>query len=374
MTGHKKEVQPGLWRLRVSAGKDPVTGKYKYLHKTVKGGPRIADQELARLVATSKQQASANTSVTVERVLDEWMKAPVNRKLAPSTVQGYTNLIKSHIKPAVGSIRAEDLTARHLDELYEKMLDKGLSRSRIRHAHAVMRRALGQAVKWGWLDRNVATLASPPSVPKAKTKSPTPLEVKQILEATAVINEQVAACFALGALTGARRGEILGLRWSDCDLESHVLWFRRSVSYTSLSGVIVKDTKTHQERKVAVGDVTETVIRSQINLLRSMCANGFEIVSDPYLFFALPDGSRTFHPDTLSKIFRKVCDQLGLSYNLHELRHFTASQLVAAGVDIRTVSGRLGHADPSITLRIYSHVLEAQDRQASEHMEKILEH
>ncbi len=372
MTGHKKEVQPGVWRLRASAGKDPITGKYKYLHKTVKGGPRIADQELARLVTKSKQPGTS-TSITVERFLDEWMKAPATRNLAPGTIQGYANLISSHIKPAIGSIRIKVLTARHLDELYEEMLGKRLSRSRIRHAHAVMRRALGQAVKWGWLERNVAMLASPPSVPKAKTRSPSPQEVINILEATALINEQIAACFALGALTGARRGEILGLRWSDCDLESHVLWFRRSVSYTSLSGVVVKDTKTHQERKVAVGEAAETVIRSQMNLLRSMVSSGFEITFDPYLFFALPDGSKTFHPDTLSKVFRKVCDQLGLSYHLHELRHFTASQLVAAGVDIRTVSGRLGHADPSITLRIYSHVLEAQDRQASEYMEKILE-
>ena len=106
MKGHKKEVHPRLWRLRASAGKDPVTGKYKYLHKTVKGGPSIADQELARLVAKSKEP-SRNNSVTVERLLDEWMKAPATRHLAPSAVQGYTNLIKSHIKPAIGSISAK---------------------------------------------------------------------------------------------------------------------------------------------------------------------------------------------------------------------------------------------------------------------------
>ena len=120
-------------------------------------------------------------------------EAPATRNLAPGTIQGYANLISSHIKPAIGSIRIKVLTARHLDELYEEMLGKRLSRSRIRHAHAVMRRALGQAVKWGWLERNVAMLASPPSVPKAKTRSPSPQEVRDILEATALINKQIAA-------------------------------------------------------------------------------------------------------------------------------------------------------------------------------------
>ena len=134
MTGHKKEVQPGVWRLGASAGKDPITGKYKYLYKTVKGGPRIADQELARLVTKSKQPGTS-TSITVERFLDEWMKAPATRNLAPGTIQGNANLISSHIKPAIGSIKIKVLTARLLDELHEEMLGKRLSRSRIRHVH-----------------------------------------------------------------------------------------------------------------------------------------------------------------------------------------------------------------------------------------------
>ncbi len=87
-----------------SAWKDPITGKYKYLYKTVKGGPHIADQELARLVTKSKQLGTS-TSITVERFLDEWTKAPATRNLAPGTIQGNANLISSYIKPAIGSIK-----------------------------------------------------------------------------------------------------------------------------------------------------------------------------------------------------------------------------------------------------------------------------
>lgn len=253
------------------------------------------------------------------------MKAAEDQGLAVTTLQGYSNIIKSHILPAIGSIRAEDLTARHLDSLYRTMNDKGLSKSRIRHAHAVMRRSLGQAVKWERLERNVAMLASPPSVPRTKALTPSPKDVKAIMEATAAINVQITACFALGALTGARRGEILGLRWSDCDFVSHTFLISRSIAYTPMSGAIVKDTKTHQERRVAMDSSIEAMIQSDIDVLRSMVEHGFKVVDDPYLLFAEPDGSKTFHLDTLSKVFRKVCDQLSLPYHLHHLRHFTGS-------------------------------------------------
>jgi len=187
-----------------------------------------------------------------------------------------------------------------------------------------------------------------------------------ILAEAVKINPQIAAAFALGALTGARRGEVLALRWSDFDQERLLLKIRRSIAYTPTTGMIIKDTKTHQERRVSLDQSAELVVQSQIDALRSMTRSGFDLVDDPYLFFAEPDGSTPFHPDTPSKIFRKVCDKLGFPYHLHQLRHFTATQLIAAGVDIRTVSGRLGHSDPSITLRVYSHVLEQQDRAAAE--------
>lgn len=132
------------------------------------------------------------------------------------------------------------------------------------------------------------------------------------------------------------------------------------------TGVAIKDTKTHSERRVSLDPTAEALINSQMDLLCSMTESGFELVDDPFLFFAEPDGSTPFHPDTPSKIFRKVCDGLGFPYHLHQLRHFTATQLIAAGVDVRTVSSRLGHSDPSVTLRVYSHVLEQKEREAAE--------
>ncbi|MCL5068121.1 MAG: tyrosine-type recombinase/integrase, partial [Thaumarchaeota archaeon] len=110
------------------------------------------------------------------------------------------------------------------------------------------------------------------------------------------------------------------------------------------------------------------ILVPQSEELQKNIAAGFEQVTDPFLFYGSPDGSSPLHPDTPSKYFRKMCDSLGLPYHLHQPRHFTATELIAAGVDIRTVNGRLGHADASVTLRVYTHVLEAQDRATSKYL------
>ena len=363
MTGHKKEIRPGVWKLRVSAGLDPVTGKYRYISKTVTGGPRIADKALAELVASSHKVKAV---ITLERLIDEFLTT--TEGLAFKTINSYRGIAKNHVIPALGSRRIESLTGRDLDNFYRQMTDKGLSSATIRYAHALISRALGQAVKWGWLEKNVARLASPPSPRRSVASAPSPEELGQILSCASERSPQLAAVFALCALSGARRGEALALRWSDYDMKSRELKISRSIGYTPRDGIYEKSTKTYGIRKIGLDETLEGVIISQIEMLEKNIELGFDLVPDPFLFFGEPDGSVPLHPDTPSRLFRKVCDSLHLPYHLHQLRHFTATQLIAAGVDVRTVSGRLGHADPSITLMVYSHVLEAQDRAASEYL------
>lgn len=340
-----------------------MTGKYIYVSKTVEGGSRIADQALAELAVSAR---AAKTSITLARLIDEFFL--FSDGLALTTQRNYRLIAKNHIIPALGSKRIEKISGRDLDNLYREMAGKGLSPATIRYAHALISRALSQAVKWGWVEKNVAKMASPPSVRRTVASAPTPEELGQILSVTALRSPQLAAVFALCALTGARRGETLALRWSDYDQIAKVLTISKSVGYTPGSGVFIKDTKTHSVRRLGVDETIEAVIVSQIEELQKNVAAGFELATDPYLFYGAPDGSAPLHPDTPSKYFRKMCDSLGLPYHLHQLRHFTATELIAAGVDIRTVSGRLGHADASVTLGIYTHVLEAQDRAASEYL------
>lgn len=249
----------------------------------------------------------------------------------------------------------------------------GLSAAYIGQAHAIIRRALNQAVKWELVKRNVAILASPPRRQQAQITSHSADEVQQIINAAREGSTQLAAFITLAALTGARRGELAGLRWSDVSMPSQTLHIPRSAYYTPTEGIRFKTPKTGHHRRVSLDDLSIAVITEQMErLLSQAAAIGIEEVADPFLFFGDPTGAFPWHVDTPSKAFRNVCDSLGMNWHLHQLRHFSATQLIAAGVDVRTVSGRLGHADASVTLRVYAHALEAQDRAAAAHLGRIL--
>ncbi|MHB8191381.1 MAG: tyrosine-type recombinase/integrase [Ferrimicrobium sp.] len=349
----------------MSAGLDPATGKYRYISKTVQCGPRIADRALAELVSSTKQ---AYSSATVETILNEFLRLNEGSGIGLRTLASYRMLAKNHIIPRLGLKRVDALTAQDLDRVYQRMASDEVGISTIGHCHGLIRVALTQAMKWGWVDKNVAKLASPPTSRRSVVTAPSPEELGQILTLASKRSPQLASVFALAALTGARRGELLALRWSDYDPVAKSLTISKSIGYTSGSGVFVKSTKTDSVRSFGVDEAIEGVIVSQVEALKKSVDVGFELIVDPYLFFGEPDGSVPLHPDTPSKFFRIICDSLGLSYHFHQLRHFTATQLIAAGVDIRTVAHRLGHADASVTLKVYAHVLEAQDRLASEYL------
>ena len=202
--------------------------------------------------------------------------------------------------------------------------------------------------------------------------SPSVEQLTTILHDAEALHPQWAAMIALAAVTGMRRGEILALRQSD--VSDGTIHVRRSLVYTPLTGTVEGPTKTRQLRKVALDAIGMAVIERQMSALREASETlRLSPVADPYLFFSEPDGATPFHPDSITKVFRRLADAHGWrELHFHSLRHFTATQLIAAGVDIRTVSGRLGHSDPSVTLRVYAHVLEAKDREAAEIMGRLL--
>ena len=370
--GTIKETQPGVWRVRVDAGVDPVTGKRIQLSKVVRGGVRAAEGALRKLHKEAAEGKKGRQSASVGELLDQWL---VNAKatLSPKSVENYALRIEKQLRPTIGHIPVEKLTARHLDQLYRGLADKGASVYVIRQAHATIRAALSQAVRWGEVDRNVALLATVPSIEVTPSTAPSPSDVSQIVSrAEQRYGRPMAAYFALAAVTGARRGEILGLRRNDVDLDNQLVTIRRSVISTTAEGAVVKGTKTGKVRRVALDNLGVQIVKAQLAELDAAVDAGFELVGDPYLFPGDPTGATTWFPDWPTTAFRRVCNDLGMTWHLHQLRHFSATQLIGAGVDVRTVSGRLGHADPAITLRVYSHVIEAKDRDAAAIMGDLL--
>jgi integrase len=182
------------------------------------------------------------------------------------------------------------------------------------------------------------------------------------LSATETESPIVAAAIALAAVTGARRGELCALRWSDVDGGRRSLTIARSL--TVIDGVATAGgTKTHQRRTIALDDALGAVLARRRADQETYAAKvGGALVADPFILSPAADGSTAYNLDTLTDYYKRVAKRLGIRAHFHELRHFAAITSSASGADVRTVADRLGHADASVTLRVYAHALEARDR------------
>jgi integrase len=213
----------------------------------------------------------------------------------------------------------------------------------------------------------------PQRVPKAELSPPDVAQVAAFLERAKVDDPALGRILHVLASTGARRGELCALRWRDLDVDRQSLSIERSVIEIA-GGLSEKDTKTHSSRRIALGPGTLTVFEQQhIDAARLAKLAEAHLTGDSFIFSAEPGGATPPPPDSMAKRFQKLRDSLGLGrIRLHDLRHFTATRLIAAGVPIRTVSGRLGHANPSTTLAVYTHFVEARDQDAATVMGDLL--
>jgi integrase len=278
----------------------------------------------------------------------------------------YRSCIDVNITPVIGTVQIDKLEPVAIDRLYAKLLKSGLTALTVRKSHAVLSAAFNQALKWGWLDRNPVDRASPPSVRGREVHPPTPAELRRLLAACAEGHPDLGRLIYVAATTGARRGELCGLRWSDVDLDGATLTIARSI--TDAGHIIaVKDTKTHQARRIALDPSTVEVLREQREAADGRAAAaGLTLGPWAYVWSQQLDAGEPYRPDRVTGSFCFLRDSLGLGHlTFHGLRHFSATTLAGQGIGVRTIAGRLGHANPAITLRTYAHFLDTADREAA---------
>ncbi len=377
--GTVRERQPGVWEVRVYVGRDPVTNAPRQVSKVVHAGPRTKKGNPPKAVIDLEHQLESEaaagklggTTATVGLLLDRYLEHLARRGHSPKTLDTYRRYVESTIRPALGALPVRKLTAWDLDALSAKMAAAGKMTSTIRQHHAILSGALSQAVKWGWVPTNVARSASPPRVRAAKVEPPTPAEVSQLIAAAEERNPIFAALIMLAALTGARRGELCALRWTDVDLDAGRLRIARAIIVVPDEAPIEKDTKTHAERTLALGDAGTTLLRLHRQQAIERARTGeIEIAPNAFVFSTRIDCTTPIRPDVVSAFFGRVRDELGLGHvHLHSLRHFAATQLAARGdVSARTIAGRLGHADASLTMRVYAAFFPAADVEAADYL------
>jgi integrase len=320
------------------------------VRETFKGSERDADKALARLVAKVDQtKASASTTETVGDLLTRWNDQCETWGYSPETIRKYRSMAENVLRPKLGTLKLSKLTAEHLDQLYNELSAIGMKPVTIRKHHNLMSGALSQAVKWRLVPYNEAKLATPPRASRAEvTDVPTPTEVLAMVAAADSLDDPtLATMLYVLAHTGARRGEVCALRWTDIDFDTAALTIARSLDVQPRGHWAEKDTKNHQTRVVYLGPGCVARLRQHKDLVGAVPPDAF--------VFSRTDGADPINPTMVSKFVTKVAKKADVKAHTHSLRHAAATQAIAAGYDVVTVAGRLGHADPSITLRVYSH-------------------
>lgn len=371
MQGSLRERGKGVWEIRAFIGRDPRTHKPRQVSRVVRGGRREAEKRLTELLGEVSRGRHPAAKVTFGELLDRWIEQVERLGRSPVTLRNLHSLVEGILRPELGDLDLRRLGPDVLDSFYARQAKAGKANTTIRRYHSHISAALSQAVKWGWIESNPARLASVPSKGASVVTVPEVEKVRLLLEEAERKDPILAAALALAALTGARRAELCGLTWADLDTANRKLTIRRAVVRgLGLGEVVVKGTKTGRVRRIALDPVSLAILdRHRVACAERAAAFGSSLSETSFIFSAEPDGSAPINPESLTAIVYRLRDRVGLpDLRLHHLRHFAATQLVAAGVDVRTVAGRLGHSSPSITLNVYSHFIEDADREAARRM------
>ena len=374
MRGTLREKRPGYWELRVQTGRNALTGQHGQASRTFRGTRREAEKELAAFyVEVVERPATPPGKRSMGELLDAWFEL-ASADLAPKTAHEYERIIRARIRPAVGHRPVRQVEASEIDRFYRALQRQaGLSAASVRHVHAILSKAMGQAVKWGWIHESPIPRTSPPPVRRNEVIPPQPADVVRLLEAAREHDADFGLLLLLAATTGARRGELCALRWRDLDLTVGACTIRRAL--TDVGGhVAEKGTKTHAARRLRLDAATLDELRAHRRAAEERAEQfAVPVAEDAFVCSHAPDGSTPLRPDKVTRDFGLIRDRLGLRrVRFHDLRHFMATTMLGAGVPLRTVSGRLGHANATTTLGVYAHFIEATDGEAAELMRRAL--
>jgi integrase len=358
--------------------KNPKTGKWDFVADLPSTDGRRR-QAFRRGFATKKAAVAAQrlllaqaeqglaidaSSVTVGRYLTEtWLPSLDGRNLRATTLDSYRRAVTKHLVPELGAVKLQRLDSAMIERLSGSLAQRGLSAKTRRNVHGVLSKALADALRWKLVNRNAA---SGVELPRAARPTPRVWDAGQMARFLArVDDERLAPLWRFYFVTGARRGEALGLRWSDVDLASGLVTITNQ--RTIAGGKIVEGPPktTSGARTIALdADTIARLRRWSVDQRAEYLALGIR-PTHGYVFTSIE--GRPLSPKHVTVRFGDYCDELGLSrIGVHGLRHSAATWLISQGWNPKVVAHRFGHASSAITIALYSHVLPAHDRAAAD--------
>jgi integrase len=352
--------------------RDPKSGERRRTYQTVYGTRKDAERVL-REVLHQRDNGFERLpgKMSVAEFLNRWLDDYAAINVAPSTASRYRIAVSKHLAPHLGPLQLTSLRPVHVQRMHATCLGEGLSPRTVVQHHRILSEALKHAVRWQLIPANPAAAISPPRFERREMRFLTNTEYQDLLAAAE--GSYLRPLIYLAVHTGARSGELLALRWSDIDFERRRLAVTRTVQRIAGEGLVFASPKTHRSRRPitlsadAIAFLREH--RSAQNQHRLRLGPAFE---DHGLVFCRPSG-RALEPNAISQDFARLARTAGLQgLRFHDLRHTMASLMLAAGINPKVVSERLGHATVHITLDTYSHLLLDLQQEAADVMDSLL--
>lgn len=300
--------------------------------------------------------------------LDRWLEASARPSLRPRTFAGYQSIIQHHLVPSIGRIPLAKLNAAQVQEMINGL---HAAPQTVRNVHAVLRRAIGQAVRWGMLSRNVAMLVDLPAARPFDVRALGVDEARAILEA--VRGDRLEALVTVALATGLRQGEALALRWVDVDLEAAQLVVRHTLQRGG-GAVQLAEPKTRRSRRaITLPAFSVAALRRQRDWFQAQqrLLAGSAWRENGYVFTTTV-GTPMHSGDVTRGLQRLLAAAELPRMRFHDLRHGAATLLLAQGVHPRVVMETLGHSTIAVTMNVYSHVVPALQREAADRLDAAL--
>jgi integrase len=346
----------GRWEARYHV---EVGGVWK--RRSVFGRTKAEASKALRDALTARDGGASVTSAkeTVSTYLDAWLKG-TESTLRPRTFVSYSQIVRDHLKPALGRTPLSRLQPQHIQRVYQELLDSGKSPKTVRNVHVTLHRALEQAQRWRLVPTNIADLVDAPRQQRAEMKALSPEQARMVLEAAH--GDDLEALWTVALTTGLRQGELLALRWPDVDLDQRSLRVVASlVRIVGQEPQLAEPKSRRSRRQVELSAGAVDALRRHRAIAPSI---GF--------VFARSDG-RPLSVTTTWKRWRRLLERANVpAMPFHSARHSAATLLLSRGVHPKIVSEMLGHSTVAITLDVYSHVTPAMHREAARVMDEIL--
>jgi len=365
------ERADGRWTASIDLGYSGGRRRRKAFYGATRR--EVADKLTAALRARQQGLPIVGERLTLAAFLTRWLEDSARPTLRPRTFASYKMIVDHHLTPAFGRLPLAKLAPDAVQRYLNDKRASGLSARSVQYHHAVLRRALNQAERWGLVPRNVARLVSPPRVEHPEPQPLTPEQARAFL--AAVSEDRLAALYALALGLGARQGELLALTWADVDLAGHTVSIRRTLQRYDGDWHLDPPKTERSRRTIALPASLVEMLRAHRSRqieerLRAGPAWQGEKWGD--LVFANEIGE-PLAGTQLTRRFQAVLAALGLPrQRFHDLRHAAATFMLSEGVSLRTTMELLGHSTIAVTANTYSHVLPELQRDATERVSALL--